>query len=211
MISCKLYFAINVLFRLLPLWLLSSCIAYKIPTDSFTNPSDPIQSKALSHPLYQIIPRHRCQIQWYDLPHWTTWMLLGNDDDGIFGEEPTAHYHPEQPPTICKSACWNLRNPLHNFFFYAVGSAHRCNSELTLLRLSRPCTEMLCYRSHASTVFADKDTSFYLALHGGKPFFSMRLTYSRSRQFDLYFGWRERGNFGMKFLPCAKRKNPLGA
>ena len=132
-----LFFFISMLF------FSNSCASYKIPTSDFhavypCGPSDsrtlaslPNQAEALDHPLYQTIPRHRCQIRWFDLGHWSTWTLFGNDDDGIFGEEPTANYRLEERPDYKKAFLWWCRNPLHNFCFYVIGSAERTNSEIT--------------------------------------------------------------------------------
>lgn len=156
------------------------------------------------HWLYRVIPRHRCMIRWYDLPHWLTWALLGNDDDGIFGEAPTADYCCDACPGQ-RALLWGLRNPLHNFSFYVAGSAGCCNSQITLLSLS-PCgLRMLQYQRRADTVFVGERSSLYLALHGWKPFISMRMLYLPCRRADFYLGWRERGNFGAKVQPFKSR------
>src|SRR5262245_53774154 len=99
---------------------LHSCASYKIPTQLFLEKKSNKQVHgnkihALNHPLYNIVPRHRCQIRWYDLGHWTMWMLFGNDDDGIFGEE--ADYSLEEQISTWKALRWVCRNPFHNFCF----------------------------------------------------------------------------------------------
>lgn len=202
------------------IFLLCGCASYKIPTQAFQQmPMDVMytetdienKKEALSHWLYHVIPRHRCQIRWYDIPHWTTWMLFGNDDDGIFGEEPTARYCPSQKIGFSKATAWNLRNPLHNFCFYVIGSADRSNSEFTLLKITPDEYCLFKYYPEAKKVFASEKTSFYMALHGGKPFVSLRIVYNATRKGDFYFGWRERGNFGIKFVPFGKRKQKKGS
>jgi hypothetical protein len=205
----------------------SGCAPYKIETESFLNyPPLPQKSEegnqtlcmpenaweenkkaALSHWLYRVVPKHRCQIQWHDIGHWLTWMLFGNDDDGIFGEEYTSNYRPHQKVSVQKALRWMCRNPLHNFCFYVIGTAYRQNSELTLLEISK---ERFCFFSYhqdgKNRVFPSKSSCIFLALHGGKPFFSLRLAYHRSHQAEFYLGWRDRGNFGIKCLPFHRKK-----
>lgn len=192
----------------------TSCIRYRIDTENLfyeeTNempsPHSDYQIEAHSHWLYQYVPRHRSQIAWYDLCHWTSWALFGNDDDGIFGEDSVRAYKCNQAASCAKAAQWNLRNPLHNFCFYVIGSAHRTNSELTLLKLAEGRLNALNYSPNPGVVFPSENSCFFLALHGGKPFISLRLRYSQNWRGDFYFGWRERGNFGIKFLPFCQIK-----
>jgi len=181
---------------LLLFFLLTGCAAYRVPTCHFEGSEH--------HPLYCVIPRHRSQIKWYDAGHWITWGLFGNDDDGIFGE--CTSYRCEQPNDGKKALAWGVRNPLHNFTFYVIGTANQRNSGVTLLQVT-PChVASGCYTPQATTVFPSQSSCFYLALHGWKPFLSWRLVYHPCYQFDFYLGWRCRGNFGLKFQPAAKRK-----
>lgn len=154
-----------------------------------------------NHQLYSVVPRHRSQIRWYDLPHWTTWALFGNDDDGLWGE---ASAPDQEGGSVRHAAAWWLRNPCHNFFFYVIGSAHRTNSELTLLAFSASKCHFLSYKPEGGNVFYDEGSCFFFGFHGWKPFCSLRIQYSKNRRLDSYIGWRERGNFGGKLLPCAK-------
>jgi len=164
------------------------------------------KEQSVHHWLYGIIPRHRCQLYWYDVGHWTTWMLFGNDDDGIFGEEATAKFRMNWPVGPCKALAWSVRNPLHNFCFYVIGTAYCRNSEFTILKLT-PCHVCFCrYKEQGYNVFGAKDTSFYLGLHGWKPFVSLRLCYNQRCKSDFYVGWRCRGNFGIKCILLGKRK-----
>ncbi len=184
----------------------SGCARYKQPTDSFLTPTaDPNKQAALSHWLYDVVPRHRSQIYWYDAGHWTTWMLFGNDDDGIFGEDSENPYKINEPISFKKGAYWACRNPLHNFCFYTIGSAYRTNSELAIFRVGDGSLGFCEYSPVAHRVFGGKGSSFLLALHGWKPFISLRISYCTHRSSQFYFGWRERGNFGMKFTPLKKR------
>ena len=67
--------------------MLSSCATYKFSTLEFLDTpqkkscfceDDPDleieenKTEALHHPLYRVIPRHRCQIRWFDAGHWMT-------------------------------------------------------------------------------------------------------------------------------------------
>lgn len=189
----------------------SGCSSYKIPTNTFEvsniekTSTCTLKKAALEHPLYHFIPRHRSQICWFDVGHWATWMLFGNDDDGIFGEEPSASYHLKEDISTWKAFRWSCRNPLHNFCFYVIGSASRRNSQLTLLQIDQKKICCFQYTPLAKTNFGC-GTSFYLGLHGWKPFVSLQIVYSRHWRSQFYFGWRERGNFGIKFLPLVRKK-----
>jgi len=200
--ACLNYSSPMLLTFLLLAAFFSSCAKYRIPTEHFAHCRQ--EKQVLQHPLYKIVPRHRCQLVWYDLGHWATWALLGNDDDGIFGEGANDHFNSIKPSA--SSACaWWLRNPLHNFTFYLIGSAHRKNSEIDLLRLTPYHCSFGCRRYPGKTLFACKRHSgLYIALHGGKPFISLRLFHCKHRKSDFYFGWRERGNFGIKIHPFSK-------
>lgn len=166
--------------------------------------SQDLQEQAADHWLYTVVPESKKSIKWYDLPHWITWAMFGNDDDGIFGEKPTARYNTRLPICTRRAAAWTLRNPLHNFNFYVIGSAYRENSEFTIVQLAKEKISFFEYKKKATTNFAGKGTSFYFGFHGWKPFISLRIDYGRL--FDFYLGWRERGNFGIKFIPAKKKK-----
>lgn len=208
----------TIFFLQLLLWidLFSGCASYKYPTESYyVQPHLPLteqeaalyetyQQEASSHWLYQIIPRHRSQIRWYDLGHWCTWALFGNDDQGLFSEAQLPLFKPQQPLAIPKALAWMLRNPLHNFCYYVVGSAACPNDELTILKINRKQFLFWRYSPVAHTVFGGRYTSFYFGFHNGKPLISLRLSYGNKWKSDFYIGWRERGNFGIKFLPLTK-------
>lgn len=185
---------------------MTSCVPYKYSTRCFVSEECCAQEVcAADHWLYQVIPRHRAQIRWYDAGHWCTWAFFGNDDDGIFGE--ANEYCPTWEPSPAKALCWNLRNPLHNFFFYVIGSAHCTNSAFVLCRLSREKCELLQYYPESHVTFAGEGPSFYLALHGWKPFVSTRLLWTRCKETRFYVGWRGRGNFGLTVVPLGNRKS----
>ena len=204
----------------LPLLVLSllfccfSCTSYKLPTHNYTKKLQPkTKELVLEHWLYTVVPRHRSQIHWFDLPRWGTWALFGNDDDGVFGEEETAKFKTDKEISFSRALDWNLRNPLHNFTFYVIGQAQFKNSEFAILQLSKEKNKLLSYQPEERTVFGGKGSSLFIALHGFKPFFSLRLNYGRL--FECYLGWRPKGNFGIKFILAKKPpkktiSNPTG-
>lgn len=171
------------------------CCGCSIPHPTTDNPA----------PLYSIIPKHRDCIPPGDPAAWTLWALFGNDDDGIYGEGPKAHFRIGEPNTTSKFWRWWLRNPLHNFTFYVIGSADRYNSAFALLKLSdRGCA--LLYPQFHPTEYPFDHAGIYLALHGGKPFLSLRLPWTTRRSFNFYIGWRCRGNFGFVCHPFKETK-----
>ena len=212
--------------HLLPIFLLLYCSScYKISTSDFIREDQKrkirvfnttekqisehfdanLELESADYWLYKVIPRHRSQVYWFDLPHWISWSLFGNDDDGIFGESITAQFNNKDKVGIKRAVKWGIRNPLHNFTFYTIGQAQfPPQSELTLFSAAPDNFEVFKYTSEARTVFASKFSSFYLGLHGWKPFISTRVRYFSKRQLEFYVGWRERGNFGIKFIPWKK-------
>lgn len=186
--------------------------AYKIPTQDyllkkphsvngeFNEQHQKIREEALSHPLYNLIPRHREQIRWWDVPHWITWNLFGNDDDGIFAEE-TGMYS-DEAISFSRFLKWTARNPAHNFTFYTIGSAERNeHHNYTLVRIDSD--GLTCFKEEGGVVFGKGKNAIQLGFNDHKPFISLKLSYF-SRQLRFYFGWRERGNFGIKFQPAVK-------
>lgn len=191
---------------------ISGCVSYKTPISSFMNTqvNDADQFLGMTseqkqsvgdHWLYKIVPRHRCQIHWYDAAHWSTWMLFGNDDDGIFGEGDSAKYHLEDNNDVYKAMRWWCRNPLHNFCFYVIGTAYCHNSEFIILEVTGEGISGFKYKREGTTNFPREGSCFYIAFHGWKPFVSLRLVHTWERRSDFYIGWRCRGNFGIKCTP----------
>jgi hypothetical protein len=152
--------------------------------------------------LYDYIPPHRSAVPPKSPGKWAAWAFLGNDDDGIFGESSKTF---DGRFTCQRAVAWQLRNPFHNFCFYVIGTADRINAEIDLLKITKHGCSSGTYRPEGKTVFADEDSSLYIALHGNKPFISLRIRYFADRQLDFYFGWRERGNFGILFKPFRSR------
>ncbi len=155
--------------------------------------------EAQTHWLYYIIPRHLHTIRWYHFGPWIMWAVFGNEDDGIFGEGPHALWQTEERVSIYKAIRWAIRNPLHNFTFYIMGSAWQKNDELVLLEMDDDSMSCFLYREQASTVFYGRNDSLFIALHGWKPFVSVKFSLPYFNcHCQALCGWRERGNFGLK-------------
>jgi hypothetical protein len=152
--------------------------------------------------LYDYVPESKDKVNKKSLSSWLAWSFIGNDDDGVYGEKPTAGNWTNEKLGPKRAFMWWLRNPMHNFTFYVIGSAHKKNSEFVLFKCAEnEGCQFMKYHKKASTVFAGKGTSFFVGFHGWKPFVSLRIDYGR--RLDFYFGWRERGNFGIKLVASA--------
>lgn len=185
--------------------LLSGC-AYRKPLGLYVPPQEDARHSvcalAAEHPLYQVVPRHREQLAWYDIPRWVTWAFVGNDDNGIFGEHASTSYSTNlSAKTFCS---WAARNPGHNLTFYVLGSAEKeAHACFAVLRARSEAVKAMTKTQHG---VVKSRWEFELALHDEKPYVGWRVPYG-SRVFDGYFGWRHRGNFGMKFRPLAKNRH----
>lgn len=201
--------------------LFNSCAPYRYATTDYekqpvfeqtfgespnTNLStETLRKEAYTHPLYKFIPIHRSQIYWFDAPRWILWALFGNDLSGIFGESPKGYYATNDKIGTKRALKFFTRNPLHNFTFYIIGTAHHPpKKELALLSYDSEKVHILKTSSPSRTVFAGPKTSFFIGFHGFLPYISLRLCHKG--QTDFYFGWREKGNFGIKFIPFKKTK-----
>ncbi len=190
----------------------TGCATYKVPTSSYFKPQgdwhDDTRKMALEHPLYKAIPRHREQIKWYDIPHWATWAVAGNDDDGIFGEA----YSPPYSTNIdlVTFMRWNVRNSLHNLKFYTppVGSANwKKHYNFCLFGIDGNRLKLMKNRDPG--FFGEGKASFHIVLNDFKPFISARFPLTRRKEFQSYFGWRERGNFGLSFRTNRRKEEVL--
>jgi len=105
---------------------------------------------------------------------WNPVWWFGNADD----PEPPEWYQPDDPSRRRK---WLLRNPLHNFTFYVIGVADK-----PFERVGR----------HPKDVF-NPEGGWNLATCRHRCWRLPFISYTRGR-FATYWGWRERGNFGVK-------------
>lgn len=169
------------------------------------------QYRGLKHWLYDWIPVHRDDLSWTEPHKAVLWALFGNDDDGIFGEGP--HSGRDwlddwgSEISLKRFAAWQLRNPLHNFMFYAIGRAGTPNlPSYTILEIGGEGCHFMKRRTHGY-VFPQHANCLYVGLHGWLPFVSIRAGYGLPRRLDMYIGWRERGNFGTAFRFKKRKSN----
>lgn len=117
---------------------------------------------------------HKPTLTFQATEKWNPSFWLANADEPM----PPDDYRPDDPKRVRR---WYWRNPGHNFDFYVIGIADK---------------EFIRSGRHPAEVFSP-DGGWNLAFcHRGwcaLPFTS----YQRGR-FKFYFGWRERGNFGIK-------------
>jgi hypothetical protein len=176
------------------LW--SSCASYRVPTSHYgPKPDDPyyeVRKKAADSPIYDYVPRKSEQLRWLDA-RWLTWALAGNDDDGIFGECAG-----ESPPystniSFRTYVSWTLvRNPLHNFDFYVIGSAAwKRHYDFSLLSFGGQAP----VRALANAARrGSRDQPFFdIGFNDFKPYFKLQPWIG-----DLFFGWRWNGSFEIK-------------
>lgn len=150
------------------------------------------QEEAAKHGLYDFIPRHRSQVPWWAAGTWITWALLGNDDDGIFGER----LQPPKPVTFGVFARWTMpgANFAHNFNGYVIGTAWRkehAHFDVLLLD-SREGVRVM--RKAAPKVWGPGRWSLNLTCNDWLPFFGLRLGIV-----ELGAGWKAHGGFGAAF------------
>ena len=100
---------------------------------------------------------------------------LENIDDPL----PSAAFIPDDPGRVDK---WYWRNPFHNFTFYVIGLA-----DLRFERIG------LCPRDNFNR---QEGWNWCVARYG---FLEVPFISFKNGRLQAYFGWRERGNFGIKF------------
>ena len=173
--------------------LTTSCASYKRPTISYLpekkDPSYTAQKTALEHPVYNYIPRKREQIKWFDIGHRFNSGLLGNDDDGVFGERAGFSTN----ITMKTFWAWQRRNPLHNFTFYVIGSAQwKKHHHFAVIKADHVETKLFTVKH--TKVTGESQRAFLFTFNDYKPFTLFRLF-----GMEGYLGWRATGNFGAAF------------
>ncbi|MEK6927468.1 MAG: hypothetical protein AABX11_03470 [Nanoarchaeota archaeon] len=193
--------------------LFSGCAEYKRPSNSYssyTKETDKsinleLREQALNHRVYDFVPRHRSQIKFYDLGHWTTWAFFGNDEDGIFGESASPAYSTNI--SYMTAVRWSvLRNPLHNYNSYIIGTDYlEKHHNFAVFAFDNKRGLRIMAKEKDPTVFGTGPATFQLLLNDAKPYVSFKVPMFFGRKFDFGVGWKERGNFGFKFRPFARR------
>lgn len=100
---------------------------------------------------------------------------IGNSDEPV----APAWYKPGDPGRNWK---WHVRNPFHNLTFYVIGIADKDFTRIG---------------PHPEAVFNPGD-GWSWAVSRAQIVPLPYISYKRNT-FQFYWGWRERGNFGIKF------------
>ena len=145
-------------------------------TDSQTNSPATMDSVTNSTSWHTIkkMPRNDLpKIHFYNKLN-PVWWLKNQDDP-----KPPDWYKPNDKRRKLK---WSFRNPMHNFNFYVIGVADK--------KFSRS--------GRFPEQNSDPRGGWDFEFSRYKIFWFPFVSYHRPK-FDFYFGWRERGNFGIKF------------
>ena len=121
-------------------------------------------------------------IHWYAKSNPIWW--LGNADDTT----PPSWY---EPGNSLRTVMWYVRNPFHNFDYYIIGVADK--------------------NTHRSgrypALVGNPDCGWNFAVTRWKFLYFPFVDYkSKSNRFEFYFGWREKGDFGIK---ATYRRHPI--
>jgi glycosyltransferase involved in cell wall biosynthesis len=122
------------------------------------------------------------RIHWHDKINPVWWF--GNADDPV----PPDWYEPGHPH---RQRDWFFRNPLTNFSFFVIGVADK-----NFVRYGRYPTQV-----------GNPHGGWNVAIIRRRILLLPFVDYKNSRM-EFYFGWRERGNFGIK-LVLHRRPEPL--
>jgi hypothetical protein len=132
--------------------------------------------------------------------------LLGNDDDGIFGEQQVVPYSTNiSTKTFLR---WSSRNPMHNCFFYTLGSAGWTNHHCLVLADIDSREGPKLFSTGQGRISGRGRFGFRVAFHDYKPFISWNIPFTSRQRFEFYLGWRQRGNLGIKFKPFVRYESP---
>lgn len=186
----------------------TGCASYKISTPDYVRPNfenyltdyenDMLRDKAKEHILYKMIPLSSEQIKPYDVGHWITWNLFGNERNGIFGEDCGKPY--SQEISFKTFLRWNIRNPASNFCSYTLGKREKTKRKsFAILRANEKFLFM--QKDETPCIFSESKASFNLGLNFYKPFLAFKFPVYKDKRFDFYFGWRPDNTFGIKLRP----------
>lgn len=185
----------------------SGCASYKVSTPNYIRPNfqeyltdyhnDSLRDKAKEHFLYRIVPLSSEQIKPYDVGHWITWNLLGNENNGIFGEDCKRPY--SQEINTLTFLRWQLRNPASNFCKYTLGKRTEERNGFAILRVNDEF--LLLQKDDNPCIFSTAKASVNLSFNHYKPFLAFKFPVFPNRRFDFYFGWRPDNTFGFKLRP----------
>jgi len=106
------------------------------------------------------------------------WALFGNELDGVIGD---AKWNPERKDTLWIRIKWWCRNPFHNLTWHVIGFAHLPSIRYDVNNEDVPGMNKAW--SIKKDDPSQKKYPYWLYIGKG---------------WEGYFGWRGRGNFGIK-------------
>lgn len=185
----------------------SGCASYKVSTPDYaqqnpnkyasTDTNSLLRTNAKQHFLYHVVPLSSEQIKPYDIGHWITWNLFGNENNGIFGEDCNKPYSTNINAKTFLS--WTTRNPSSNFTKYTLGKRTEKRNTFIILKANEEFHFL--HKDKDPCIFGKTKASFNLVLNHYKPFISLKFPVFPKRRFDFYFGWRPDNTFGIKLRP----------
>lgn len=110
------------------------------------------------------------------------WLILGNEDDGYWGDD---HWRAGRPKTLRLALIWWMRNPCHNLTWYGIGVADR---ERLMTGRWAPCVHKPGGGLLVSCTWVAL-AGWWLPL----PFISYIGLHAKT-----YAGWRPSGAFGLE-------------
>ena len=143
----------------------------RLCSGSATN-QDKLESTPKWHSVVMLPKTNTPPIHWYNKINPVWW--LGNIEDPI----PPAWY---EPTNSLRKVKWYFRNPFSNFSFYVIGVADK-----ETVRSGRYPTQP-----------GNPNGGWNFAVTRRRIVFLPFMDY-KNRRMEFYFGWRERGNFGIK-------------
>lgn len=126
------------------------------------------------------------------------WAIFGNDDDW----PPPKWYRPELPDWRRRAGWLLWRNPLHNFSFYVIGiagSPHEIKTGDGVVYVVRIANGYKKWGRFTRDVFNPNGGWNYIVHYKKRRFFGLPFRSYNGRYIKCYAGWRELGNFGLKF------------
>lgn len=117
--------------------------------------------------------------------NWLIWALFGNDLDGVdASSEQGREWRPDLPVGSWKCrVLWWFRNPFHNFMFHVIGV------------VDPETNQIKAGWARGKEFWAVGGGWLFTAARKG--WIALPFVSYWNKHFECYFGWRERGNFGI--------------
>jgi hypothetical protein len=150
--------------------------------------------RAMRHPAYRFIPFKWEQMYFGD-PRFITWYLLGNDEDGIFGESWVSDHSFSTNINCLTWFRWDVvRNFGHNMGRYPpIGSTcFKKHWNWSVVKIDSEGPKV--FVNDKSGLWGKGKYSFKINFNDLKPHVCLKIAH-----FETRLGWREKGNFGAAF------------